>query len=60
MTATQRARLTAVLIYHQRCEDSGCSCGWGRRPEHLGGSWAQHVVAVYEQTTEVDRGWSFS
>lgn len=58
MTPDQRARLIAVLIYHQRTSDSGCSCGWGKRGHNLGESHAEHVVEVYEATTEVDRGWS--
>lgn len=42
-----RPRLVEVLIYHQRA-GSACNCGWGKRPEHLGLSWASHVADVYE------------
>lgn len=43
-----RDRLIDVLILHQRSEDSGCLCGWGDRPEHLGASFAEHIADVYE------------
>lgn len=51
-TVFQRDRLIEVLIYHQRV-DSGthvgiCSCGWGKRPEQIGRSWAIHIADVYE------------
>lgn len=48
LTKEERAHLVEVLIYHQRMSDGGCACGWGRRPEHLGTSFAEHVVAIYE------------
>jgi hypothetical protein len=43
-----RETLVNTLIHHQRTEDSGCHCGWGKRPEHLGMSWAEHVADAYE------------
>lgn len=51
-----RRRLVNTLIYHQRVNSGGyvgaCACGWGQRPEHLGLSWAEHVVDVYEMDLE--------
>lgn len=50
--AFHRNRLIEVLIYHQQINDGihvgVCSCGWGRRPEQLGRSWAIHIADVYE------------
>lgn len=43
-----RSVLTQVLIYHWRRDDSGCGCGWGDRPEHLGQMWPEHVADAYE------------
>lgn len=45
-----RERLIQVLIYHQRTDDTGCACGWAT----LGGSFAEHVADVYEQTALID------
>lgn len=45
-----RKVLTDVLVYHWRRDDSGCGCGWGDRIEHLGRSWPEHVVDVYEDS----------
>lgn len=39
-----RTVLVAILIFHQRTEDSKCRCGWGE----LGHSHAVHVAKVYE------------
>lgn len=44
----RRDVLVSTLVYHQQTNTSGCHCGWGRRPEHLGRSWAEHVAGVYE------------
>lgn len=45
--------LVRTLIYHQQVNRPPyigvCACGWGDRPEHLGASWPEHVVDVYEQ-----------
>lgn len=49
MVAYDRRSLVDTLIYHQRNDrTTGCHCGWGTRPEHLGLSWAEHVADVYE------------
>lgn len=45
----ERDVLIGVLVYHWRRADSGCGCGWGTRIEHLGRSWPEHVVEVYEE-----------
>lgn len=37
---------TAVLVAHQRREDSNCLCGG----LHLGQSWARHVAEVLAQS----------
>jgi hypothetical protein len=46
----KRETLAQTLIYHQQTNTSGCHCGWGQRPEHLGASWPEHVADIYEQT----------
>ena len=63
VTSYRRDVLVSTLVYHQQTNTSGCHCGWGKRPEHLGLSWAEHLVDVYEMaategdqaTDEVDR-----
>jgi hypothetical protein len=45
-----RETLVSVLVYHWRTETSACGCGWGREPQHLGLSHADHVANVYEQS----------
>ena len=39
---TYRQLAAAILVAHQRREDSNCMCGVLR----LGGSWAEHVASV--------------
>lgn len=46
-----RQMLMAVLVEHQRAEDSACSCGW----HVLGGAWSQHVADCYEAGMGGDR-----
>jgi len=48
MTQYRRDMLVSTLIYHQRTDKSGCICGWGKLPEHLGRFHADHVADVYE------------
>lgn len=50
----KRDVMTQVLIYHQQTNTSGCHCGWGNEPEHLGRSWAEHVVGIYEDTIKME------
>lgn len=50
----QREVLVHTLVYHQQTNNSGCHCGWGQRPEHLGLSYAEHVADMYEQALEED------
>lgn len=40
----ERVTLVSVLVYHQRMENTGCSCGW----LVYGASFAEHVADVYE------------
>lgn len=39
-----------VLIAHQRLDAGSCMCGWGRKPKHIGRSYAEHVVREIERS----------
>jgi hypothetical protein len=59
LTPQQREAITSALIYHRVVERpsfvNSCACGWGTRPEHLGLSFAEHVVEVVEQTLAMEQ-----
>lgn len=52
----QRDVLVSTLVYHQQTRTSGCHCGWGTRPRHLGRSWAEHVADIYEMAVQATDG----
>lgn len=51
-----RGVLINVLVYHWRTNISGCGCGWGDLPAHLGLSHAAHVADVYEASLLARKG----